>query len=252
MIKQYLVKQKKIARGVFYTYFKTKGHNYNAKEWFDKSFYIEGISDRQTISPRKSPISSKYHYCSVESQILKHFYNYSVEIKGSSILDIGSGSGHWIEFYKSLGTEKIYGIDVSESPIKYLKNKYSRDPNTVFYHGKAVEIIDKFNEQFDIVNAIGVMFHIVNDSEWYETIKKVGEVIPKNGIFIVGGHFGILNKLNVQIDKNGQINKRLRSKTLWKKTLKKAGFSNVKFYKNNAYLWIKDTLPENNIIVATK
>ena len=160
MIKQYFIKQKKIAKGFFFTYLKTKGQNYNDREWWDKFFYTRGISDRQTLSPTKNSISAKYHYCSVELLILKHFCNQGIVPKGSSVLDIGSGAGHWIDFYKSLGVVRTIGIDVSESSINHLKTKYSTDAN--------------------------------------------------------------------------------------------AGFSDVKFYKNNAYLWINDILPENNILVATK
>ena len=252
MIKQYLTKYKKIAKGIYNTYLKSKGQNYNDSEWWDKSFYTAGVSDRQTISPKKSLISSKYHYCSVELQILKHFYNHNIETKGVSLLDIGSGSGHWIDFYQSLGFQKAVGIDVSKFSVNHLRTKYPNNPNIRFYEGRAIDILDQLESPFHIVNAIGVMFHIVNDSEWSGTINKLAGLIPKKGVFIAGGHFGMLNGLNVQIDRNGQINKRLRSKASWKKTLKRAGFSDVKIYRNTAYLWINDTLPENNILVATK
>jgi len=252
MIKQFLTRQKKILKGIYFSYLKKKGQRYEASKFWDASVYVHGISDRQTIDPNQSPYSSKYHYCSVEMQILKHLYNNGIETKKSSVLDIGSGSGHWIEFYKALGAVKISGIDVSETSINYLNQKYSSDPETTFYKGKAVDVFNQLKDKFDIVNAIGVMFHIVDDQEWLETINKIALMIPKNGIFIVGGHFGFLNGLNVQIDHFGSINKRLRSKSTWKRTLIKAGFSTIKFYKNNAYLWINDTIPENNVLIATK
>jgi len=252
MIKQFLIKQKKIAKGIYFTYLKPRGEKYNDKEFWDKSIYTNGISDRQTISPEQSTISAKYHYCSVELLILKHFIKQNVDINNSTLLDIGSGSGHWIDFYKSLGFNKIIGVDVSKSSIDYLKNKYPNESGISLYHDKAIELLNKLDKQVNIVNAIGVMFHIVDDYEWKETIEKIATLIPKNGLFIVGGHFGLINGVNVQRDKNNHINKRLRSKAVWKYTLKKAGFTKLKFYNNNAYLWIKDTLPENNILIATK
>lgn len=252
MIKRYLIKKIKISRGIYFTYIKPKGKKYKDSEYFDKSFYTRGISDRQTLSAKKSPITAQYHYCSVELKILSYLLNNKIDVFNSAILDICSGSGHWISFYKTIGSNDLTGIDVSEKAVEYLKNKYSDDDNVSFYNGKASEVIGSIDKQIDIVNAIGVMFHIVDDSEWKYTIRKIARVIPKDGIFIAGGHFGILNGLNVQIDKNNHINKRLRSKNVWNKTLKKEGFSKVKFYKNNAYLGINDTLPENNIIIATK
>ena len=122
----------------------------------------------------------------------------------------------------------------------------------VIHCGKASEILDKLDKHYDLVNAIGVMFHIVEDVEWVNTIKVIGKSLRKGGLFVVGGHFGILDNVNVQIDHNSQINKRLRSRRHWRDTLKKAGFSRVDVYTNNAYLWIDDILPENNVLIATK
>ena len=252
MIKQYLTKRKKIIKGIYFTYLKNRGQKYNDKEFWDNSFYTSGISDRQTLSPRKSPISSKYHYASVELLILKTFFNQKIDLSDSVLLDIGSGSGHWIDFYKSLGVEQIMGVDVSKSSMEYLKEKYKNRTDVSLYHGKAVEYIDIIDKKTNFVNAIGVMFHIVDDFEWKETIEKISNLLSKNGIFIVGGHFGFINGINVQFDAENNIVKRLRSKATWKRTLKKAGFSQVQFLKNPAYLHINDTLPENNVMIATK
>jgi hypothetical protein len=108
------------------------------------------------------------------------------------------------------------------------------------------------NDEYDIANAVGVMFHIVDDSEWQNTISAIANVLKKGGLLVAGGHFGLLDGLNVQIDKDGGINKRLRSKRRWVRALKEAGFRSIKVYRNNVYLWINDSLPENNILVATK
>ena len=251
MLKQFFIKKRKIFRGILNTYFRRVGQKYNDKEWWDNSFYTEGISDRQTISQKKSIISAKYHYNSIELQILKNLYNQQFSTHQSTVLDLGSGSGHWIDFYKSLGSSRLVGLDISFSSVNYLKDKYINQNDIEIINGKAFEIIDQLNVKFDIVNAIGVMFHIIDDSEWIETINKIAGTLKKKGLLIVGGHFGFLNGLNVQISE-GQINKRLRSKKRWIRVLKKAGFSNIKVYKNNMYLWINDPLPENNVLIAEK
>ena len=252
LLVRYFFRKRSILRGILFTYIKPKGQYYRASEWFENSFYTQGVSDSKTISHEKNIISTKYHYCSIELQILKHIINKRKNISDTSVLDIGSGSGHWINFYKSIGAEKTTGIDVSTSSIDYLNCKYSNDVNSSFHLGKAVDVIDGLDKSFEIVNAVGVMFHIVDDAEWNLTIKKIAKIIPKNGLFIVGGHFGIFNGLNVQIDKNGQIFKRLRSKNHWKKKLKKEGFTQVTFYKNNAIKWIDESLPQSNIMIASK
>ncbi len=252
MILQFITKQKKLAKGFFFTYIIKKGSSYNDREFWDSSFYVDGVSDSKTLSPIKSSLSSQYHYSSVELIILRTVFNNKIDLEGKSLIDLGSGSGHWIQFYHSVGVKYITGIDVSKTSIDFLRKKYSNESTLVFHHGKALECLRKIDTTVDFVNAIGVMFHIVDDTEWRETIQMISERLNKGGIFIVGGHFGHINGLNVQFDKHNKINKRLRSKYNWIKTLKKSGFSKVNIISNPAYLHINDTMPENNIIIATK
>ena len=252
MIRQYARKKAKVAWGIYNTYIRKVYETYKENEWWDNNFFTEGISDRQTISRQSSQLSSMYHYCSVEMQILKHFYNNNISIKNYNLLDIGSGSGHWIDFYLSLGFSQAIGVDVSLSSVKFLKNKYESNNKVNIVHGSFTEVVENFQIGFNIINAIGVMFHIVDDSKWEKAIQSVSKRLKDNGLFIIGGHFGLLDNLNIQVDKNGHINKRIRSRIRWKNALKNAGFSKIFFYKNNAYLWINAPLPENNLIIAKK
>ncbi len=252
MIAQFLRKQAKIVRGIVNTYIQKRGRVYNDVEWWDSSFYTKGVSHRQTMSPDKSIITAKYHYASVEMRILKHLRNNRISMNQARVLDIGSGSGHWIDFYKSLESLEISGIDISTAAFKYLKEKYAEDSTITIYHGKALDVIEKINGRYDLVNAIEVISHIVEDFEWESTIKTIRNRLKKGGLFIVSGHFGLINGLNIHIDKDGYINKRLRSKRNWKRALKEASFAEIKIYRNDAYLWINDSLTENNVMIAIR
>ena len=247
---RYLLKRAKIARGVLNTYVRRNGQKYDDTKWWDASFYTKGVSDRQTISQKKSVISAKYHYASMELLILRHMRNNQISINQADIVDVGSGSGHWIDFYKSLEPETITAMDVSLLSFNHLKKKYAEDSSIEIHHGKALETLNGLSGKYNLINAIGIMFHIVDDFEWHKTIYEIGKKMKTGGVFVVGGHFGVLDGLNVQIDKDGKINKRLRSKRRWTHELKTAGFRSITVYRNNAYLWIKDTLPENSVLIG--
>lgn len=251
MIRQYLWKKRKILSGFLRTYIRKSGEPYDPAPWFDK-FYETGVSDRQTIANEKDTVSSRYHYASVELLITRHFVNHQISLKGSSVFDIGSGAGHWLDFYKGIGAERCAGIDVSEGPVSHLREKY-RDDNTVQINkGLFQDYLDSSKEKYDIINAIGVIFHVVNDSEWRRGLAAIAKSLSDGGQLVVGGHFGFLNNVNVQFDAENKVNKRLRSRASWTKELKKLGFRNFNFCYNNSYLFIRDTLPENNILIATK
>lgn len=252
MIKQILWKRLKILRGLLKTYL---GHDvapYDPNAWWDKSFYTKGISDRQTISVNRNIISAKYHYASVELIILRHFFNKNINVQGCSVFDIGSGAGHWIDFYKSIGVKRCVGIDISARSVEFLRKKYAKDNEVEIYHGLFWDFFEGNNETYNIINAIGVMFHVVDDAEWSKGLEAIANSLREGGHLVVGGHFGLINNVNVQFDANNLANKRLHSRMHWKKTLKSLGFQGIDIYYNRAYLYIKDTLPENNILIASK
>jgi SAM-dependent methyltransferase len=252
MLRPYLRRKVKIARGVWNTHVAGKSRFYDDSKWWDESFYTEGVSDRQTLSAKKSQLTAKYHYCSVELKILRHLSNYGIDTKGSIVLDIGAGSGHWIDFYRSLGSSRTIALDVSRASVEYLKDKYVDHPDVSILRGNASAVIPGLDARFDIVNAVGVMFHLVDDAEWLKTIQRIAGVMSSKGMFVTSGHFGVIDGLNVQIDRNDRVNKRLRSGRHWRKALKDAGFNTIRIYRNNAYLWIRDALPENHVLIATK
>lgn len=96
------------------------------------------------------------------------------------------------------------------------------------------------------------MFHIVDDEEWTATLAAVASKLKSGGSFVIGGHFGLFDGVNVQIDPDGHINKRLRSRRHRIRALRALGFSTFRYYRNRAYLWIPDSLPESNILVASR
>ncbi|HEY9035624.1 MAG TPA: class I SAM-dependent methyltransferase [Pseudomonadales bacterium] len=135
MLKQWLHKRAKVTYGILNTYVRKKGRVYNAAQWWDAQFYTAGVSDRQTIAPNKGVIAAKYHYASVEQRILAHLCNRNVRVNQSSVLDIGSGSGYWIDFYRALGANRVVGLDVALSSFNYLNDKYADTSGVHVFRG---------------------------------------------------------------------------------------------------------------------
>lgn len=248
-IQQWLRKRFRILRGIL----NSSKSEAADKAWGDKKFYAAGIkSDASTISVYTSEIVSKYHYSSIELKILGYLHNNQREVTDKTVLDIGSGSGHWLEFYGSLGARRLTGVDVSEVSCHYLTSKFSNNQKVHINCGKISNLSpDDIRQGFDIVNAIGVMFHIVEDKECIDTIQRVYDLLTDGGIFVIGGHFGWLHGINVQIDGN-TVNKRLRSKRWYFRELQKSGFKKIVYVPNNAYLQLNWLTPEANLLIASK
>jgi SAM-dependent methyltransferase len=219
--------------------------------WWDDTFYGREISDARTISRTTSQAAATYHYASVEKLISRHFAINGV-VSFDQILDIGSGAGHWLRFFHELGASRCIGLELSAKCFDALSARFRDNVSVKLYCGPASETLLNFRLQFCLVNAIGVMYHIVDDDEWARTIQLIGNAIKPGGLFVVSGHFGWFNNVNMQVDKQGRVNKRLRSRSRWREHLYSAGFTRIEFFRNLSYLCVRERLPENNVIIATK
>lgn len=241
----------KVLKGTYYT-LAAKGAPWKEDYW-DEEFYLEGISDAKTISSKKNEYSAQYHYSSTEMLIFRHFVNHKVGNIGS-VLDLGSGAGHWIDFYQRLGAVKVGGIEISKKCVEYLSAKYNHEESVTIWHGKVHEVLEtKVSENYDLINAIGVLFHIVDDRELMNVLQLSFQKLNSKGLFVIGGNFGIWPmNINTQVKYGRIVNKRLRSRWWWTHQLRKIGFRNIRIYRNIGYAFINDRMPENSILICTK
>ena len=241
---------------------------YNAKKYFEswhKSTFNKEFSDGITISPRYNALFAKFHYNAVENSIIKYMVKHK-PADHPKILDIGSGTGHWIDFYTGiLEVNSITGVEISGISVKALETKYKDKKNTKILDGDISNADFELNETFDLINAIGVIFHIVEDKAWKTAVRNLNKHLNPNGIIIVGGQFGAITR-NVQFhDKDrfnsweefadpttkiALVNKRIRSLRYWKRCAGNNGLRISALIKTDRDS--KIITPENNILILTK
>lgn len=230
----------KTARGMWRTWFSRRSNAYDSRAfWSD--WYSGEIDDATTIEAGNDPLATRIHYNCIENAILSWCHRRQVPIAGASVLDVGSGAGHWLEFYRGMGAARCVGCEYSPPAAEALRAQF---PETVAGPISALE----FTAEFDIVNAIGVMFHIVDDAEWSRSVDRLKAALKPGGVLIVGGQFGRLT-LNVQWDHAGRVSKRIRSFGRWKRQL--PGWQ-VERVSNPSWRLVAETMPEANLLFATK
>jgi len=236
---------------------------YEPSEFFDQFHNLgeDGI-DGDTISPGYPTVDATYHYNAVENGIIAYFKKRGIE--PNLVLDIGAGSGHWIDFYRSVYTPSaIHGADISAESVRKLKKRFEGMPTVNAHHTDLLSSNEWNSNSFNVINAIGVIFHIVDDRKWERTIQWCSDKLSPGGVFVVGGLFGPFTA-NVQFNpvrftsaeeiERGTTglacNKRVRSRRKWKRTLKACGFREVTFRRTRIARCIHT--PENNLLFAVK
>ncbi len=109
------------------------------------------------------------------------------DIKNKDVLDVGSGTGFYIEAWNNLGAKTILGTDITYTAIKNLKKKFLT--NEFFQLDIGDEQIIPELKQYDIISAIDVLFHIVDDARYERAIKNIYNLLRSDGIFIFSENF---------------------------------------------------------------
>lgn len=255
-------------------------------ERFFKSFYRSSvkseISDRTTIGNDFSLMESRFHYNATENSILRALARRSPPPHGPVVaaaealtrrrrhrlLDLGSGTGHWIDFFKDvLLVGDAVGVEITDLMIEYLRAKYS-DASDISVLQQDI-CADEFTSELiggpvDYISAIGIMFHIVDDGLWELALGKLATMLKPDGLLIVGGDFGAKTE-NVQFHKTDEfeswreyakveeseielrVNKRVRSLADWQKVSGRVGLSIVDLVRTEGCDSIRT--PENDILV---
>ena len=251
---------------------------------FFESFYAATVrgepTDRMTIGSISEP-ESRFHYNAVENAIIRAIshheplpqgvlveaWRFMQQRRELRVLDIGSGTGHWIDFFRNVYCVKqAVGIEFSASMVGHLRDKYRHVPEVEIQEtdiARSGLTADDLGGTFDFISAIGVMFHIVDDERWSAALRNLARVLKPSGLLLVGGEFGTATR-NVQFHKTDvfrtwkehaateataqvRVHKRVRSLAHWQAAAASSGLEMFNLIRSDADPRIMT--PENDVLV---
>ena len=256
---------------------KEPGGEFAGQEFFS-SYYrstAQGrIVDSMTIGTVSEP-ESRFHYNATENSIIRALtrrapignqppsvWRFAQGRRAWKVLDVGSGAGHWVDFYLDVYLAKsVTAVEFVPQMAEFLREKYASRPEvTVLQADVATDPLPA--REFDIVNAIGVMFHIVNDDLWRQAIARLLASLKPDGLMLVGGDFGDETR-DVQFHRTDRfeswrehdaapypatlVNKRVRSLHEWTRVAGELGATVVEVIRSDATPDIRT--PENDLLV---
>jgi 2-polyprenyl-3-methyl-5-hydroxy-6-metoxy-1,4-benzoquinol methylase len=119
------------------------------------------------------------------------------DISAARVLDVGSGTGFYIDAWRRMGVREITGMDLTEAAVTRLRGAF---PEIEFLHH---DISKGFGalapNTFDVVSSMDVMFHIVDNDRFSAALRHVAALLKPAGHFVwsdffvhgretVGGH----------------------------------------------------------------
>lgn len=101
----------------------------------------------------------------------------------ASVLDIGSGTGYWIEYWRARGVRRIEGVDLTEASVAALTSRY---PEHRFrQRDVAAPVPQEDLAAYDIISAMSILHHIVSASGWESALDNVARMLKPGGHLVL-------------------------------------------------------------------
>jgi SAM-dependent methyltransferase len=145
---------------------------------------LEGVGFKKLGKP-----FNKWAYKIRKNVFLRILNKIQPSLSTSNVLDIGSGTGFYIQIWKELNVKSITGVDITHKSVENLKNTFK---DNHFFQSDIGDIdFNKNNEykEYDFISCMDVLFHIVDDKRFEQAVKNISKIIRNDGYFIYSDNF---------------------------------------------------------------
>lgn len=119
---------------------------------------------------------------------LRTLYPKRSQIGDWRVLDIGAGTGFYVDCWGTLGCRDLVGVDITHTAVTNLREKF---PEFCFLQGdvgeEACPGLD--GESFDAISAMDVLFHIVEEERFERAIQRIQSCLKVGGWFLYSDNF---------------------------------------------------------------
>ncbi len=107
------------------------------------------------------------------------------------VLDIGSGTGFYVEQWRQQGVRAVTGSDWTDVSVRNLRETYRQESSVQII---ALDITAALPDTldgagFDIISMFDVIFHIVDDSAYEQAVQNIYRLLAPGGLFIFSDYF---------------------------------------------------------------
>jgi SAM-dependent methyltransferase len=103
------------------------------------------------------------------------------------VLDVGAGTGFYIERWHELGARDVTGVDLTEVAVEGLRRRFPRD--SFQRVDITAGIADLPAGGFDAISIMDVLFHVVDDDRYRRAIANLHELLRPGGVLILTENF---------------------------------------------------------------
>jgi SAM-dependent methyltransferase len=123
----------------------------------------------------------------IRAHVLRRLlHSLKIDLRDMAVLDIGSGTGFYIEQWETLGAKSVTGCDLTEIAVNNLRQRF---PGHNFYCLDIGSDLPALDESYDLISIFDVLYHIVDDAKYARAILNMWELLNPGGWLFCADYF---------------------------------------------------------------
>jgi SAM-dependent methyltransferase len=98
------------------------------------------------------------------------------------VLDVGSGTGIWIDFWRRRGVRDITGVDLTETAVEHLRERH---PEHTFLRADVGDAAAGLPGPVDVVSAMSVLLHITDEARFERALGNLLAALGPDGVLLL-------------------------------------------------------------------
>ena len=152
------------------------------KERLRQHFDLIGVGFR-----RRSTAYNRWVYRVRTESLDELFRRHDWLIEGKTVLDVGCGTGYFIDHWLRRGARQVTGLDVTEVSVERLTRRF---PNAEFVCADIAEPNLDVDRTFDYVSIFDVLYHIVEEKSFEQAVQNLSRRCRPGSRVIITDMFG--------------------------------------------------------------
>jgi SAM-dependent methyltransferase len=121
---------------------------------------------------------NRYLYRALDDSVRRLLKDVPVQ---GDVFDVGVGTGVWLELWRTLGAERLAGVDLTEAAVERARRRF---PDGEFVQADVAAGLP-LARTFDLVSAMNVLLHVVEEERWEAALRNLAGALKPDGVLVV-------------------------------------------------------------------
>jgi SAM-dependent methyltransferase len=127
-------------------------------------------------------VFNSHVYANSARGVLRGFAAAGVSVRDRAVLDVGSGTGFWVDLWRREGAANVAGSDLVPTAVERLRERF---PGSDFAAADITEQAPFPDATFDLVTVMSVLHHIVDEQRFDRALSNLASQVSSGGVLAV-------------------------------------------------------------------